>query len=128
MQHVGRHGNRAVLGDIGDDRFDDLDVEIGGGKAYFAGTRLDEDVGQYRYGIAPLDLALHMRQRLEKCRAVDRHAHLEHLSPSPDHIVGPKNVARKAASRKCSRIAPKSWRYCCSINLISRATSRANRS
>ena len=117
-----------VLGHLGGDRLDDLDIEIGGGELDAVALRLHQDIGQDRNGVAPLDHALHMVERLEKGRRSIVTRMLEHLSPSRAH-VGPKTCGAEGAAvarRLTGSLAE--FRYCCSISLISRATSRASRS
>ena len=44
----------------------DLDVEVGRRQPELAVTRLEQHVGEDRNGVAPLDDALHMGERLEE--------------------------------------------------------------
>ena len=60
----GRGG--AVLTDIGRDTFVDRKVHVGRRQAEQTTLGIEQHVGQDRNGIAPLDDALHMRQRLQQ--------------------------------------------------------------
>ena len=66
----------ALLGHLGGDRLDDLDIEVGGGELDAVAFRLHQDVGQDRNGVAPFDHALHMVEGLEEGRSFDSHPHI----------------------------------------------------
>ena len=75
VDEMGGRGGRSLARHLGGDFLDHLDIEIGRSEAQAAPPRLHEDVGQYGYGVAPLDDALHMIERPQQGRALDRHPH-----------------------------------------------------
>jgi hypothetical protein len=64
IEHMRRHGGRATGRDFGGDGAGNLKVEIGRLQAEFRFLGLDEDVGEDRNGIAALDHAMDVAQRL----------------------------------------------------------------
>ncbi len=97
VEHVGGRGGGAVAQDVGGQRLDDLDVQVGGGELQTGLARLDQDVGQDRDGVAALDHALDMVQRLEEGAAfdVDLHGLIAACYTDPTPISRPREDGRK---------------------------------
>jgi hypothetical protein len=65
-------------------RLDDLHIEVGRGQLQLVVARGDMDVGQDGNGVAPLDHARHMGERLGQSRLVDSELHgLSETTPAP---------------------------------------------
>ena len=159
VDEMGRRGRRALARHLGGDFLDHLDIEIGRGETQARPPRLQQDIGQYGYGVAPLDDALHMIERPQQGRALDRYPHcparlLADRRPGAclarAHALWrfhPRVVARGLVlAGKCAQ-APRHLTnggedfgvnlqprqdlrrgvYCCSMSLISSATSPARR-
>ena len=75
VDHMGRNGRRAVLGDVGRDLLGRLEVEIGAFERQLAVLRLDQHIGEDRDGVAPLDDAMDVPKRLEQDRTLDGDFH-----------------------------------------------------
>ena len=52
-----------------------VEIHVGGGQAERIGAGLEQDVGEDRDGVAPLDDALDMAQRLQQSAAFDGQFH-----------------------------------------------------
>ncbi len=75
-QGVGGDGGRARLGDVGLDRLDDLEVEVGRHQPEAAALgRLDQDVGEDRDRVPPLHHGLDVAEALEERCPFDRRLH-----------------------------------------------------
>ena len=97
-QRLGRRGDRAGLLDLGLGRVRRLDVEVGGGEAQPVAFGLQQDVGQDRNGVPPLDHGLNVGQRTHQGIAVDGQFH----SPNPVSGAPRKSGQRLAVRRKAS--------------------------
>ena len=75
VDHVGRNGRRAILGDVGRDLLGRLEVEIRAFQRQFAVRGFDQHIGEDRNRVAPLDDAMHVPQRLEQDRTLDSDLH-----------------------------------------------------
>ena len=75
VEHVRRHRGGAAGRDLGGDRIGDFEIEIGRLQAELALVGLDQHVGEDRDGIAALDHAMHVAQRLQQFGALDGHFH-----------------------------------------------------
>ena len=75
VQGDGRDGRRACALDLGGGVVDDLDIEVGRAEDDRVAFGLDQDVGEDRDGVAPLDHGLRLTDRLEKRAAFDAEFH-----------------------------------------------------
>ena len=75
VEHVRRHGGGPGRADLGRDRLDDLEVEIGGLERELRLVRADQHVGENRDGIAPLHDPVHMAQGSQQLGALDGDFH-----------------------------------------------------
>jgi hypothetical protein len=75
IQRVGRGGDLAGLVDLGQALVDDLHVQVGGRERQGVAVGRQQDVRQDRDGVAALDDALHVTQRLQQRRPLDGKLH-----------------------------------------------------
>jgi hypothetical protein len=76
VDHMRRHRGRAAGRDLRRDRLVHLEIEIGCFQRELRFFRADQDVGEDRNGIAPLDHAMDMSKRFEELGPLDRDFHL----------------------------------------------------
>jgi hypothetical protein len=75
VEHVRRHGGRARGSDLGRNRLDHLQVEIGGLQVERRFFRAHQHVGEDRNGVTALHHAMHVAQRLQEFCALDGNLH-----------------------------------------------------
>ena len=75
VEHMGRHGGGPFALGAGRHRLHQLHVEVGGGELQLVVPRGEQDVGQDGNGVAPLDHARHVGERLGKAWLVDGQPH-----------------------------------------------------
>jgi hypothetical protein len=75
VEHVHRRRGRARLADFGRHRVDDGQIHVGRSQRQPPFSGLDQDVGENRDGIAPLDGRLHVGQCLEQRSAFNGQLH-----------------------------------------------------
>jgi hypothetical protein len=75
IEHVRRHGGHAARADLRRNRLDHLEIEIGGLERKLRAIGAHQDIGENRDRVAPLNYAMHMRERSEKIGAFDSHLH-----------------------------------------------------
>ena len=66
VDHVGRNGGRAVLGDIGGNGLGSLEVEVGALQRQSAIPCLKQHIGEDRDGVSPLDDAMDVPKRFKQ--------------------------------------------------------------
>src|SRR5262249_11880231 len=104
VEHVRRYRGRAAGADLGGDRLGDLDVEVGRFEGELRFLRLDQHVGENWNGIAPLDHAMDMAERLQERCAFDGDLH---FSIRPLAWTSPKGGKEGGA---CLRFSQGRWR------------------
>ena len=84
VEHVGGHRGGAIASGARRHRLDDLHVEVGRGQLQLVIARGEMHVGQDGNGVAPLDHARHMGERLGQSRLIDGELHgLIETTPAP---------------------------------------------
>jgi len=104
---VRRHGGRPASGNRRRYALDDRQVHVGGRQGERIVRGLDQDVGEDRDGIAPLDDALHMREGLQEGAALDGKFHgvLELSLGSRMRPAGPPARPNRAGETGRARFA-----------------------
>ena len=76
VEHMGGHGCRAPRPDLGRDRLDDFELEIGGLERQLGMICLDQHIGENRNGVAAFDHAMDMTERFQQRGAFDGDFHV----------------------------------------------------
>ncbi len=95
VKRMRRRRRHADAGYIGVGGLGDVEIHIGRGQPKDVGFRLQLDVRQNRNRVAPLDDALHVRQRLEQSRTVECQFH-RGCDPSECSSAAAEKVAAAA--------------------------------
>jgi hypothetical protein len=97
VEGVGRGGDLALALDPGRRLVGDLHVEIGGRERHGLSVGREQHVGQDGDGVAPLDHALHMPERLQQRRPLDRQLHSSVQVPAACERGRPHASPRKGS-------------------------------
>ena len=101
VEHMRRHGGRAAGGGFSGQRFGHLEVEVGGLQRQPRVFGADQHVAEDRNGVAALDHAMDVAQRLQQLRAFDGDLHCNtRLILKMEKPGGPKGAPRRLRPEK----------------------------
>ena len=104
VEHVRRHGGGAPGRGFRRQRLRHLEVEVGGFQRQPGALGADQHVAQDRNGVAALDHAMDVAQRLQELRALDGDLHSNtRLIPKMEKPGGPKGAPRRLKPEKPDR-------------------------
>ncbi len=99
-EHMGRHRGRAAGASFGRNCIGDFDVEVGGFERELRTVGVQQDIGEDRNGIAPLDHAMDVAQRFQQFGTLDRDLHREIRCTGGRQTRRTTKVARRDAFGK----------------------------